>query len=218
MNRRDEMNTQQNRYIQCFKDWMDQWKPHAFVTMNLPNARRAPRPESFYLTCWTRAAEADLLGARTLKLNDINRRIVWLLRREISPDGLLHYHAVVKFPTARPWREERTPGWYSVIDRCQRLQSALCLASSRTPEPFTATNGYQPSAANVDVRSYDRERNHAGYLLKGMREFYVDDEHEREFTTHELLRDSGLTILPHVKVPAIKRTQTENQPALEQHP
>lgn len=42
----------------------------AFVTINLPKAHRAPRPESFYLTHWTRTAEAGVLGPRTLKFAD----------------------------------------------------------------------------------------------------------------------------------------------------
>lgn len=29
-----------------------------------------------------------------------------MCRREVSADDLIHYHAVVKFPTDRPWRDE----------------------------------------------------------------------------------------------------------------
>jgi hypothetical protein len=38
------------------------------------------------------------------------------------------------------------------------------------------------------------DRNHAGYLLKGMRRFIED----KDFSSAELLRDSGLIILPHL--------------------
>jgi hypothetical protein len=100
---------------------MTDWNPHAFVTVNVPHEASAPRGPNFYLTCWTRTAEVDLLGPRTLKIADFNRRIVWLLRREVSTDGLAHYHAVVKFPASRPWRDER-PDTDSLVTRCDRLE------------------------------------------------------------------------------------------------
>lgn len=149
------------RYVQTFNDWMTDWNPDAFVTINLPNkpnGLKRVRDHAFYLNCWTRAAEATLLGPRTLKIADFDRRIVWLFRREISPDDLTHYHAVVKFPLDRPWRDEQDS--WSNVTRCERLQSALRIASSRTPEPFIRKNGYQPSAADVDVRPYAADRNH----------------------------------------------------------
>jgi hypothetical protein len=182
------------QYVEAFKEWMTDWNPHAFVTVNVPHERAAPREPTFYLTCWTRCAEADLLGPRTLKITDFNRRIVWLFRREVSAEDLVHYHALVKFPASRPWRDER-PDFYSVVHRCDRLQTALRLATSRTPEPFTPKNGYQPCAADVDVRPYDADRNHSGYLLKGMRHVSDDD---RTFTSDDLLRDSDLIVLPHL--------------------
>ena len=189
------MITEERRYLEAFNMWMTDWNPHAFVTVNVPHEASAPREPTFYLTCWTRCAEADLLGPRTLKVADFNRRIVWLLRREVSADDLVHYHALVKFPASRPWRDER-PDFYNVVHRCDRLQAALRLATSRTPEPFTPKNVYQPCAADVDVRPYDADRNHAGYLLKGMRQFELPDD--PEFTTSDLLRDSGLIVLPHL--------------------
>jgi hypothetical protein len=214
------MNINEQRYVDAFKQWMTEWHPHAFVTINLPNNPhpvKRVRAHPFYLTCWTRAAEADLLGPRTLKIADFDRRIVWLFRREVSADGLVHYHAVVRFPTDRPWRDEyryveqvkglktdvsfkqrmsERPGLENVITRCARLRQALRLASSRTPEPFTPKNGYQPSVADIDVRPYDPERNHAGYLLKGMRFALPHDR--TEFSSDDLLRDSGLIVLPHL--------------------
>jgi hypothetical protein len=74
-----------------------------------------------------------------------------------------------------------------------RVEQALRLASSRTPEPFTPKNGYQPSVADIDVRPYDVERNHAGYLLKGIRRY-----DRTEFSSDDLLRESGLIVLPHL--------------------
>jgi hypothetical protein len=189
------------QYRDEFKKWMTALSPHAFVTVNVPHERSAPREPSFYLTCWTRCAEADLLGPRTLKISDFDRRIVWFFRREVSADDLVHFHAVVKFPSDRPWRDER-PDTYSLVTRCERLEQALRLATSRTPEPFTRKNGYQPCAADIDCRPYDAERNHAGYLLKGMRQFHLPDD--REFSNDDLLRDSGLIILPHLPHQKIK--------------
>jgi hypothetical protein len=183
------------QYRDAFQQWMTAWNPHAFVTVNVPHERSAPREPSFYLTCWTRCAEADLLGPRTLTIADFNRRIVWLLRREVSADGLVHYHAVVRFPASRPWRDEQ-PDIYNVVTRCDRLQAALRLATTGTPEPFTPKNVYQPFAADIDVRPYDADRNHAGYLLKGMRQSSLPDD--REFSTSDLLHDSGLIVLPHL--------------------
>lgn len=197
------MNTNDQRYIESFKQWMTDWNPHAFVTVNLPNQPnelKRVRAHSSYLTLWTRNAEADVLGPRTLKIADFNRRIVWLFRREVSADGLVHYHAVVRFPTDRPWREEQ-PDTDNVVTRCERLQSALRLASSRTPEPFRPKNGYLPSVADIDVRPYDADRNHAGYLLKGMSRFIED---RTEFSSDEVLHDSGLLVLPHLPHQKIK--------------
>ena len=209
------MNTNEQRYIQAFTQWITtDWKPNAFVTINLPKARRADRPESFYLTHWTRTAEADLLGPRTLKIADFDRRIVWLCRREVSPDDLIHYHAVVRFPVDRPWRDEyryqekkgvttdvsfkrrmSERGLELVLHRCQRLEQALRLPSSRTPEPFRPKDTTLPLTADIDVRPYDPERNHAAYLLKGMRRGIED---RKDFSSDELLHDSGLLVLPHL--------------------
>ena len=159
----------ENAYVTAFRNWMEAWKPHAFVTVNLPNElnkTRVPRDPQFYLKCWTRCAEADVLGTRTLKQTTYDRRIVWMFRREVAPDGLIHYHGPAWFPIGRTWRQE-TPGRYNVMDRCQRLQLALRLASTRTPEPFSPTNVYLPNAADIVVVPFDiPERDHPGYTAK----------------------------------------------------
>jgi hypothetical protein len=184
-------------YVNDFKTWMMEWKPHAFATFNLPNARRAPREETFYLNYWTRAAEADVLGARTVKeVTDFDRRIVWLCRRAVSPDELIHYHAIGRFPLHRPWRDER-PESYSIVSRCERLERALRVASSRTPEPFSDGDGYQPSVADIDVRPFHAER-HIGYLLNRQTDLTMPDN--RDGSTDDALRDR-LFILPHVPRP-----------------
>jgi hypothetical protein len=194
-----------NPYTEAFKDWMDTWKPHAFVTVNMPhelNKTRVPHDPQFYLNCWTRCAEADVLGTRTLKVTDYERRIVWIFRREVAPDGLIHYHGIAKFPTGRTWRHEQ-PSYYSVVHRCDRLQHALRLASSRTPEPFTPSKVHYPNAADIMVIPFDAaEHDHAGYTLKGMWRFVP------EWITDETTYDSGLIILPHLP----KRGTTEWQP------
>jgi hypothetical protein len=204
MNQRTQMKTTQreprqssgaaaNRYIDSFKRWVDEHvQPHAFVTMNLPNARRAPREESFYLTFWTRAAEEQLLGARSLKVNDFERSFLWLLRREVSADNLIHYHAVVRFPLRTTWRNEPAP--FSIATRCARLHAALLRAASRTPEPFSPLAATAPRLPDFDVRPYERARNHAGYLLKEMHRL-----EERDFFASDVLRDSGLIVLPHLR-------------------
>ena len=92
--------------------------------------------------------------------------------------------------------EMNQPDNYSVMTRRLRLERALHLASSRTPEPFTARNINQPFAADIDVRPYVADHNHGGYLLKGMRQFHLPDD--REFSTDDLQPDSGLIVLPHL--------------------
>lgn len=127
-------------YKRAFNKWMKDWKPDAFVTVNLPHERhrhRMLRDAQFYLNLWTRRAEAAVLGTRTLKDADYERRLVWLFRREEAADGLIHYHGIVKFPAGRPWESESGAAIYDPAERCQRLQDALKRASARTPEPFT---------------------------------------------------------------------------------
>lgn len=181
-------------YIETFTDWMESWKPHAFVTINLPHERdkrRVPHDPQFYLTLWTKCAEADLLGTRTLKQPDYDRRIVWMFRREVAPDGLIHYHGIAWFPLGRTWREEE-PGPFKLRNRCERLQLALRLASSRTPEPFTRQGTLYPNAADINVIPFDiPKRDHPGYTLKGM-------WHVGRDSTDESPCDSGLIILPHL--------------------
>jgi hypothetical protein len=132
----------------------------------------------------------------------------------VSAGGLAHYHAVVKFPTSRPWRDER-PDTSSLVTRCERVEQALRLATSSTPEPFLRKDAYQPRAADIDVRPYDADRNHARYLPKGMRHVSDDD---RTFTSDDLLRDSGLIVLPHLpgKKLHTPATNTKSQTSNEQ--
>lgn len=134
--------TGEPEYVTAFHRWMKDWNPDAFVTINLPHERYRPRDPLFYLNYWTRSAEADVLGPRTLKLPDYDRRIVWMFRREVAPDELIHYHGIVRFPPNREWRHERTAGVQDLAVRCKRLQDALKAASAITPEPFT-----KPSSA-----------------------------------------------------------------------
>lgn len=182
-------------YIDTFRDWMESWKPHAFVTVNLPREmdfRQVQHDPQFYLNVWTRCAEADVLGTRTLKQTTYDRRIVWMFRREVSPKGLVHYHGPAWFPLGRTWRDEE-PGRFNVRNRCERLQLALRLASSRTPEPFTRQGMHVPNAADIDVIPFDiPERDHPGYMLKGMWRVGT------ESTADESSCDSGLIILPHL--------------------
>ena len=182
-------------YVAAFREWMEAWKPHAFVTVNLPkelDKTRVQRTPHSYLNCWTRCAEAGVLGTRTLKQTTYDRRIVWMFRREVAPDGLIHYHGPAWFPLGRTWREE-TPGRFNVGNRCERLQLALRLASSRTPEPFTPKNVLLPNAADIDVIPFDiPERDHPGYTLKGMWHF------GRESVIEQSPCDSDLIIVPHL--------------------
>ena len=174
---------------------MESWKPHAFVTLNLPrelDQRHVQHDPQFYLALWTRCAEADVLGTRTLKQTEYDRQIVWMFRREVSEKGLIHYHGPAWFPLGRTWREEEA-GRFNVPNRCERLQLALRLASIRTPEPFTPRNVYLPNHADIDVIPFDiPERDHPGYTLKGMWHLGT------ESVTNDSPCDSGLIILPHL--------------------
>jgi hypothetical protein len=176
-----------------FKKWMEAWMPHAFVTINLPHEghrRRVSRDAQFYLNLWTRRAEAAVLGPRTLKRADYAHRIVWILRREEAPDGLIHYHGIVKFPPGRAWKGE-TGLAHSDSERCQRLQEVLREVSRRTPEPYANSLLDRALGADIDVRPIDVER-HAPYLLKGL--WNNVPEEAPDETTY----DSGLIILPHL--------------------
>jgi len=67
------------------------------------------------------------------------------------------------------------------------------MASSRTPEPFTARKVHFPNAADIMVIPFDNaERDHGGYTLKGLW------RHVPEWITDETTYDSGLIILPHL--------------------
>jgi hypothetical protein len=179
-------------FLQAFTQWMDEFKPDAFVTINLPKARSAPRAESVYLNSCTRRAERTVLGGRTLKQSGYDGRIVWLLRREVSPDGLIHYHGLARFPIGRTWRTECATEVQHVEARCESLGSALRLASDGTPEPFTPT-GSCLSNADIDVRPF--ERKHVNYMLKGQHKKFVPD-YKHSWAVDDALRDHDLVILP----------------------
>lgn len=138
-------------YKSEFQKWVNEsLRPHAFVTINLPHerhARRMPRDAQFYLKLWTRQAEADLLGRATLNDDCLDHRMLWIFRREEAPDGLVHYHGIVRFPQDRPWKNEPTSHTQDLAARCSLLQSALQLASTRTPEPFTTSFPTRPKSA-----------------------------------------------------------------------
>ena len=199
----------ESEYVRAFRAWLNAWIPHAFVTINLPHEtdfRQVKRAPEFYLNCWTRGAEAEVLGARALKIADYNRRIVWMLRREVSPDGLTHYHGCAWFPLGAKWRYE-TPTHDDAQNRCQRLELAMMIASSRTPEPFTPAGVHLPNAADIRVIPFNStERDHAGYMLKGMW-CYVP-----EWVTDETTWDSGLIILPHLPKKGMSQWQQNEQP------
>jgi hypothetical protein len=179
-------------YITSFDDWMkDVCQPTAFATLRFPNVRRMPRNETFYLKLLARCAEADVLGARTLKLPDDGRRIRWIARREIEA-GLVHYHALVKFPK-RLWRHESPPG-LDADERCTRFEHALIRAALKMPELFTHLV-IVPSLDGCDIQVIPAARRHAEYLLKGMRRVSFDDP---ERVSDNLLRDSGLILLPSI--------------------
>jgi hypothetical protein len=191
----------ESHYVTAFRGWLDRWKPHAFVTVNLPHEQdklRVKHDPEFYLNCWTRCAEADVLGARSLKIADYSRRIVWMFRREVASDGLTHYHGPAWLPLGRAWRGE-TPGRYSISERCERLELALKSASSRTPEPYAPKDTFLPTAADILVIPFNNtERDHAGYMLKGMW------RNVPEWVTDETTWDSGLIILPHLPRKGLK--------------
>lgn len=195
-------------YVTAFRTWLEEWKPHAFVTFNLPHEQdklRVKHDPEFYLNCWTRCAEADVLGTRTLKIADYSRRIVWMFRREVAPDGLTHYHGPAWFPLRRPWRNE-TPGRYNVVQRCERLELALRTASSRMPEPYAPKDAFLPTAADILVIPFNNaERDHAGYTLKGMWSYVP------EWVTDETTWDSGLIILPHLPKRGTKQWRQNEQ-------
>ena len=178
--------------INKLADWINDHDPDLFITINLPAESQGKRDPQFYLSLWTRAVEAILLGPSALKARTQDRRFLWFARREVSAKGLIHYHIIGKSPLGMPWRG--LPGSTNLANplRCPRVKSALLRAYLRTPKPFGAPNTKILFDGMIDVRPYKPE--HAAYLLKGFR--YIES-HDGERTTDELMRDSGLIILPH---------------------
>lgn len=192
-------------YVTAFREWMQDFKPDVFVTINLPKEPDGgwqdtwvPRSPLFYLSHWTRSAEAKVLGPRTLKIAKYDRRIVWIFRREVSPAGLVHYHGIVRFPEDREWKHERAGHTQDLATRCRYLLRALITASKRTPEPYATNRVTARFGADLDVRPCDAAY-HAPYLLKGLWKWVPPS------ATDESTWDSGLIILPHLPKKGLKK-------------
>jgi hypothetical protein len=179
--------------IDDLADWINGHDPDLFITINLPAEWQGTRDAQFYLSFWTRSVEASLLGPLALKTTSYDHRFLWFARRETSAKELAHYHIIGRSPRGRRWRG--LPGSTNLTNplRCARVKSALLLACLRTPEPFGGSRIDILFKRMIDVRPYQRE--HAAYLLKGFR--YIES-HDKERTTEDLMRDSGLIILPHL--------------------
>jgi hypothetical protein len=186
----------EREYVRAWKTFLKQdFRDPMWVTMNVPNERSTGRPQGFYPNLWTRAAEAELLGPRTLKLTDLARRIVWLMCREVAADGMIHYHAVVRFPADCRFRDGRLLTELSVAERVKRLEQALENASRRTPEVFAGRYRH--------IHVEQLHDNSAAYLFKAMRWPSLRADPEKQ--SGELLRDSGLIILPHIGAAGLSR-------------
>lgn len=197
MNQSDELQSQQSgahRYVAAFEDWMAQWQPDVFVTINLPNApspQKQIRSHEFYLSLWTRIADTNLTTRRHVSHGNPTDRTVWIFRREVSPDGLIHYHALAKTSDAI---RRAFPVQWDIACFCASLQRDLKLASSRTPEPFKRKNEHLPICADIDVRP--ASPHHYEYLVKQVTWPSIYD-HERVDSV--IQRDSGLFIFPGAK-------------------
>jgi len=189
--------------IKMLAEWIDEQEPDVFITINVPAAHRALRDMQFYLSFWTRSIERNLLGERSLKRTSYEQRFLWFARRETSAAELPHYHIIGRAPHGRAWRGLTNSGKPISHLGCARVKSALLAACVQTPEPFGRKKSDESDTLHgksailfgtmVDVRPYRRE--HASYLLKGCR---FPEAHDKERITDELLRDSGLIILPHL--------------------
>lgn len=183
----------------------DTVRPNAFVTILMP-VSRTPRPHEFYLSVWTRHAEATLWGKSALHVSNYHDRCLWFFVHEtINDQGkglkLHHYHALLRMPgfsyaykgTRRPMLEERRIGrMLPLPGRCLRMQDALAAATKKTPEPFR-TNG-NLRTADITVLPYRPE--HAPYVFKQLKPWYR--EHWIERTEGTPLQEHGLFILPHL--------------------
>ena len=191
--------------------WIDDViRPNAFVTVLLPytpglrpKEDRRVRDHQFYLSLWTRKAEAALWGASTLRLDNYSDRCLFFFTRETirqdwTHDGALkkftHYHAAGRMP-ARPMLIERETGLLPTAERCRLLQAALVDASKGTPEPYAKDVTLPFSGADILVEPYAGPQ-HAKYIFKQLRPYF--SEHWTESLEGPLLRDHETFILPHL--------------------
>jgi hypothetical protein len=142
--------------VTALTTWIhDTVRPDMFGTFLIP-IRRNSRDPQFYLSLWTRQAEAALFGARSLHISTYEGRCLWLMVNETgrecsnrSAEGLTlnHFHALGRFPRSspaaiggrRPMIEEReSPRPLTRSERCARMEQALKEASRRTPEAYRA--------------------------------------------------------------------------------
>lgn len=199
------------------KTWIDSTvRPNAFVTILMP-VTRTPRPHEFYLSLWTRQAEAALWGRHALDVSTYAERCLWFFVHETicqdwgnrSMDGkprkLHHYHGLLRMPTfsfrgfrgrAHLMHEEGQVGrMFSIPERRARMQTALIEASKRTPEPYAQSPLDALRGADIDVRAYHPD--HVPYMFKQLSPRFREHSTEQQ-TDYTLLRDHGLIILPHL--------------------
>jgi hypothetical protein len=197
--------------------WIDfTVRPNAFVTILMP-IRKTPRPHEFYLSLWTRHAEAALWGRRALDVSTYSDRCLWLFVRETirqdwrkkysdgKPRELVHYHGLLRMPTftfcgfrgrAHLMQEERPAGrMLSMSERRSRMQAALIEASKRTPEPYAQSPLDALRGADIDVRAYHPD--HVPYMFKQLSPRFREHWTEQQ-ADYTLLRDHELFILPHL--------------------
>lgn len=197
--------------------WIDSTvRPNAFVTILMP-VTRTPRPHEFYLSLWTRQAEAALWGRHALDVNTYAERCLWFFVHETicqdwgnrykdgKPRKLHHYHGLLRMPgfsfdgyhgRKHPMLDERRAGtMFSMPERRKRMQAALIEASKRTPEPYATSPLGALRGADIDVRQYHHK--HVPYMFKQLSPRFREHWTEQQ-TDYTLLRDHGLVILPHL--------------------
>jgi hypothetical protein len=175
--------------------------PDALVTILLPRTRGV-RDHKIALSLWTRIAEWKLWGRSTGRIQSFDDRCVWFFVRETittepgeaDTPAPIHYHALLRFPN-RPMRNERIAGRpFTREERCQAMQGALIEASRITPEHCTSRGVL---GADIDVKAIENiDLRPARYLFKQWNPRY--HRHWDERPVDQLMRDSGLFILPHL--------------------
>lgn len=198
--------THSTNHVDNIQGWLENTiRPNAFVTILMP-ITRTPRPHEFYLSLWTRKAEASLWGKSALNVSNYDDRCLWFFVHETINDKgkgskLHHYHALLRMPgfsyafkgSQRPMLEERRIGRMLPLSaRCARMQDALVSASKKTSEPF-CRNG-KLRTADITVRPYHPAQ--TPYVFKQLQPWH--HEHWTEGTDGVQLREHGLFILPHL--------------------